>query len=213
MRFLKENRTLLFVFLVLPLFFFYLDGALMSQLKAVNENSPHFRFVFESIDPVMSFLSHGLTLLVAACVIYAIGRYYSERLRALGISLVLGFAASGVSAQVIKHLIGRARPRVTDQFVVVGPTFQSGYDSFPSGHSAVAFCFSYILSRYFPRYRFFFYLFAVATAFVRVEKTSHFASDVIAGALVGIIAAKLLLNALSRKGIAPKGMKAAPAAE
>lgn len=88
--------------------------------------------------------------------------------------------------------MGRARPRLTDDLVFIGPSLKGVYDSFPSGYTAVVFCLAYILSQHFPKYRFIFYIFAFMVGFERLEDISHFLSDVLAGGIVGIIVGKLL---------------------
>jgi membrane-associated phospholipid phosphatase len=200
MRYLKENRRLLCVLLTLPVFFLYLDGFFISQVRAHEGGDGLIHLFLEAVDPIMDVASHGSTLIAAALVLYLAGRRLSGRYREAGRYLIIGFLTAGVAAQGLKHLIGKARPRLTEGFVVIGPSFRSGYDSFPSGHTTVAFCFAYILSEYFPRYRVLFYLFAAATAFERVEDASHFPSDVIAGALLGLLVARLLLAYLKDRG-------------
>lgn len=106
--------------------------------------------------------------------------------------MFIGFISSGILVQVLKHLIGRARPRITEDLLFVGPSLKGGYDSFPSGHTTVAFCLAYILSQHFPKHRFLFYIFGFMVGFERVEDLSHFSSDVLAGAIVGIIVGRLL---------------------
>lgn len=192
MRYLKENRKLFCALLTLPVFFLYLDGFFISLVRTHNDGDGLLHNLLEAVDPFMNVASHGLTLIAAAIVLYLVGRRLSARYREAGKFLIIGFLAAGIAAQGLKHLIGKARPRLTDSFVVIGPSLKSGYDSFPSGHTTVAFCFAYILSEHFPRYRALFYLFAATTAFERVEEASHFPSDVIAGALLGLLVARVL---------------------
>jgi undecaprenyl-diphosphatase len=67
-------------------------------------------------------------------------------------------------------------------------------DSFPSGHTLVTFCLAHVLSFYFPRYRLWFYLAALIVGFERMLCATHFPSDVVAGALLGIAIAAALLG-------------------
>ncbi|MDA8077486.1 MAG: phosphatase PAP2 family protein [Nitrospiraceae bacterium] len=196
MRFLKENKTLLLLVLVLPLFIFYLDGRIISAVREFHRKGSDLYVFLTSLDAFINFLSHGSTLMVIALVTLVTGRYRNRRLFETGKALVVSFAASGILAQALKHLIGRARPRITDTLLFIGPTFRRGYDSFPSGHTTVAFCFAYTLSQHFPRYRAVFYIFATVVGLERVENTAHFSSDVIAGALVGIISGQALCRYL-----------------
>lgn len=122
-----------------------------------------------------------------------------NKLVEIGKMLFIGFWFTGIIIQVLKHLIGRARPKFTDSFLCIGPNFKTGFDSFPSGHTAIVFCFATILSFYFPRYRLLFYAFAVITGFERTEAFSHYLSDVIAGAIIGLLTAKILIKYVSKE--------------
>ncbi len=193
MRFLKENKKLFYIAFILPVFFFYLDNAFIFWVKDFQKDQPHINLLLEFLDPFINFISNGLTLMMTACLLFIIGKFFHKRLYNVGKSLIVGFLSAGIVVQIMKHLIGRARPRLTDKPIFVGPTLRSGYDSFPSGHTTVAFCFAYILSQYFPRYRVIFYTFAVIIGFERMEDFAHFPSDVLAGAVVGLIVGKLML--------------------
>jgi len=191
MRYLREGRKLFYVALALPVFFLYLDKTIVLWIKRFyNELEIHRLFGY--LDPFINFAGNGATLIVAASVLYAAGSFFSQKMCRVGKSLLIGLLSSGIMVQVMKHLIGRARPRLTADPLFIGPSFRSGYDSFPSGHAAVIFCLAYILSLHFPRCRIVFYMFASIVALNRVEDFAHFPSDILAGAVIGLIVAKIL---------------------
>lgn len=193
MQFLKENRRLLYInIIILPLFVFYLDKPLILWIRTFHRGNFKIYPFLEYIDPLINLAGNGATLIIISFMFYLSGRYLNQRLYHTGRLMVAGFLSTGVIVQVLKHLIGRARPRLTVDPVFIGPSWESGYDSFPSGHTAVAFCLACILSQHFPKYRFIFYFFAIVVGFERFEDVSHFPSDVMAGAVVGIIIGKLL---------------------
>ncbi|MEW6213761.1 MAG: phosphatase PAP2 family protein [Nitrospirota bacterium] len=141
---------------------------------------------------MIKIITHGTTMIITAFVLYICGRLLNQRIYEVGKSLIIGFVSSGIVVQILKHLIGRARPRLTDNLVFMGPSLKSGYDSFPSGHTAVVFCLAYILSQHFSKYRIVFYSFAILAAFSRILGLSHFFSDILAGAILGLIVGKML---------------------
>jgi len=194
MQFLKENKNYFFTLAILPLVFFYLDNRIITWMRAIEEEKSSLYYFLEFIDPFMSFISHGATLAIVACLLYVTGKFTNKRLSESGKYLCIGFFMSGLAAQTLKHLVGRARPRFMDEALFIGPTFKGGYDSFPSGHATEVFCFAYVLSQYFPRQRILFFLYAIIVTLERIEDCSHFPSDVLAGGLLGIIAGKFLLN-------------------
>ena len=192
MQFLKKNKIIVFAIFLLPVFLFYLDGHLIGWIRDFVQKRSHMNSLLNSVDHLINFLSHGTTLLAVACALLLFGKLFNKRLYEVGKSLVISFVFSGVVVQILKHIAGRGRPRLLDNLDFIGPTFKSGYDSFPSGHTAVVFCMAYVLAQHFPKYKFIFYLFAVIVGFERFEDAAHFPSDVLAGAILGLIVAKLL---------------------
>lgn len=194
MHFLKNNKGMLFIVLVLPVFFFSLDKTAIVWVRDFHAHNGDLSMLLKSVDPFIYVIAHGSTLIGTAFLLYVIGRKYNQQLYEIGKSLFIGLVSAGIAVQVLKHLIGRARPRLTDASLFIGPSLKSGYDSFPSGHTTLAFCLAVILSYHLPKYRALFYLFAIIIGLWRVEELAHFPSDVLGGAMVGAIAGSILLQ-------------------
>ena len=196
MPYLKENKKIIYAACLIPVLLFYADRTVALWFEHTYNNLKLHK-ALKYIDPVMNIIGNGLTLIIIGLLLYLIGKYYNRRLQLIGKSLFIGLLTTGAVVQVLKHFIGRARPKLTYDPVFIGPSFKSGYDSFPSGHSAMVFFFAYTLSRYFPKYRVLFYLFALAVSLDRVEELAHFPSDILAGAIVGLIVGKLFSDKIS----------------
>lgn len=199
---LKKNKTALILtlalLLTLPFFPFYLDTVVILFVKHFRQTNP-FDNIIRHIDSVIGLVSNGATLLAIAILLYLLGRPAREKLYDAGKSLTIGLIVISVLVQALKHLIGRARPGITDSLVVIGPTLKVGYDSFPSGHTISAFAFAYILSQYYPRYKILLFTFAVIAALDRINVLFHFPSDVITGAIIGIFVSQAVLARIKAK--------------
>ena len=108
---------------------------------------------------------------------------------------VLVLAADAVAELVtdlLKLAIPRARPHVSRLIALPHS------HSFPSGHSATAFACATTLAAFAPRYRVPFLVLAAAIAYSRLYNGVHYPLDVLAGSLLGVLTALLLLGARRR---------------
>lgn len=139
----------------------------------------------------------------------AFGAYslIANDMKARKIAYEIGQASlyAGGIVLISKIIVGRARPNVSDSEKSFSPfkIFSLGddYHSFPSGHTAVAFVLSTVLSRNIhPLWgKILAYIPAFYTATARVYQNFHWTSDVVAGALTGYFVAKWTVD-LHEKG-------------
>jgi membrane-associated phospholipid phosphatase len=121
---------------------------------------------------VSDALAVGLPLLAAGT---AFGKGDSQGVKELTYSLGATLAAT----TALKSLIHEQRPD------------GSGNDSFPSGHTAIAFAAArFIDKRYAPEASPYLYAAAGLTALARVKADKHFTKDVVAGAALGYASAE-----------------------
>ncbi len=124
-----------------------------------------------------------------------------------GLALIFfSVAVSGVLADTIKPLVGRARPVMMVREGLYGfhpLSFEAAWHSMPSGHATTAFALAGALAALFPRARIAWYLAAVCLAASRVMVNAHFPSDIAAGAVVGYATAGFFARAFARDGIFP----------
>jgi undecaprenyl-diphosphatase len=118
-------------------------------------------------------------------------------------SLAIAPALAGLSAEVFKLLVRRLRPSKTDGEHVFkafdGALLDGRGLGFPSSESAVAFAAMFVLYRAFPRAWPVWLVFAAGSAFSRMYEGKHFATDVYAGALVGIACAVFVCARVERR--------------
>lgn len=122
------------------------------------------------------------------------------RTRMIGLSRSLAFLFLAVlvpveAGEVLKGIIGRGRPFVggaADAFHYSHFAWTEAYASFPSGHAITAFALAFALASLAPKWRVAIWAYAVIIAMTRLVLLAHHPSDVLAGALVGILGAMVV---------------------
>jgi membrane-associated phospholipid phosphatase len=133
-------------------------------------------------------------------------------LRRRGGRVLLSVAAAGLTTAAIKEL-GRVRPAETRNVYVFRPF--SRHESFPSGHTTIAFAFATSLSEEIDRpwATVLLYAGAAGTGWSRMNDQRHWLSDVLAGAAVGITAGKIVEGRWRLFGLGPPRILIDPAGE
>src|SRR6266571_3528330 len=122
-----------------------------------------------------------------------------DQLTDIGMRGLLAQVSIAGAIQILKHLIGRPRPRFAHgDELVLGPSLDSGLDSFPSGHASNAFGAATVLAWFYPSVRTPLYLVAGLVAVSRVLRGSHFPTDVWAGAVLGVVIGSMVVVGLKR---------------
>jgi membrane-associated phospholipid phosphatase len=109
--------------------------------------------------------------------------------------LILAVVIPVIAGEIIKWAVGRGRPFVggaANAFNFVPFTGTNAYASFPSSHSITAFALAFAVSAVWPRARAAMMVYAVLIAASRLVLLAHHPSDVVAGALVGVIGAMVV---------------------
>jgi membrane-associated phospholipid phosphatase len=144
--------------------------------------------------------AYVLWLLAGALLAFAI---LAPRSRGTSRSLLLGFGTRlqfiflavlvpVLSGEIIKWIVGRGRPFAGGEanpfnFVYFAGT--EAYASFPSGHAITSFALAFAVTAVWPQARAAMAVYAVLIAVSRLVLLAHHPSDVVAGALVGVIGA------------------------
>jgi membrane-associated phospholipid phosphatase len=109
------------------------------------------------------------------------------------LALLASFFIGSVVLHGIKIFLGRRRPRDDAEHGLYGFkyfTWELQYDSFPSGHAMTIFCVAVVLCAAVPGLAIVWLLIATVFGLLRAVLTTHFLSDVMVGAAIGILATR-----------------------
>lgn len=101
----------------------------------------------------------------------------NEKMAETGKLAVAAMMESAPLTYSLKKIVGRPRPLA-----------ESEKNSFPSGHTTLAFTMATVVGNEYPRLRIPLYITALGTAFARIYLGRHYPSDVFVGALIGTLA-------------------------
>jgi membrane-associated phospholipid phosphatase len=150
-------------------------------------------------------------ILIAAAAAMLAARADRPRLRAgftvlsaRAFYIVVVLAASGLMSQIVKRVVGRARPKLLDTagvFHFDGFSIHATLASFPSGHATTAFAVATALALFLPRWQAPLFITAAAVGLSRVVVGAHYPSDVLGGVAVGTLVAIAVARAFARRDI------------
>lgn len=183
----KQHR-----FFIIPYLIIIIIGLAIIMSKSKTElflftNIYHNEF-FDHFFIANTIIGDGLTMiLVGLCMLFIKFRF--------SVVTILAYAYSSVITQVIKRIVNEPRPSKFFEGLNPIRTIE-GYPlyehhSFPSGHSVSAFTLAVIIAYLLPirhKHKAWIILpFAMVTAFSRVYLSQHFFSDIVLGAIFGVL--------------------------
>jgi membrane-associated phospholipid phosphatase len=158
-----------------------------------------------SLWPVRLFTDLGkaaLVLWILAAMLFAVA-IVAPRLQGIRQSRLLKFGTHleflflavlvpVLAGEVVKWIVGRGRPFVggkANAFNFAHFAGTEAYASFPSAHAITSFALAFAVCAVWPRARIPMLLYAILIAGSRLVLLAHHPSDVVAGALVGVVGA------------------------
>lgn len=127
--------------------------------------------------------------------------FKNERMKTATLLASQSYLTGAAVEGVMKYLFGRRRPSSYDPGVVAKPTFEGPFTStsgsFPSGHTTVAFAAATVYALEYkdkPWVPIVCYTSASLIGLSRITENKHWATDVVAGAALGYLTGKLVVN-------------------
>jgi 4-amino-4-deoxy-L-arabinose transferase-like glycosyltransferase len=143
---------------------------------------------FDAKDINLSFL-----IILTICI-FILWKNKKEHFLAQLALMASVIAVSAIIVLFLKHYLERPRPlKVFDGNINI--IYEKVYfNSFPSGHTCIAFSLCTFMFIMVKKYWYLYILFAFCSGFYRIYAGSHFPSDVLAGAFIGIICAYIVVS-------------------
>jgi undecaprenyl-diphosphatase len=144
-----------------------------------------------------------ITVAVAMFVRWKLMRSMLWQFAYLYAFIFVGVGLPSLISTLVKRLIGRGRPTEFDTaglFTMRWNWTDFAYQSFPSGHATTAFALAAVVGFISERWFYPALVFAAAIGFSRITEGVHYASDVLVGALLGLLGAYAVRWFFARQG-------------
>jgi len=178
---------------------FAIDGPAMRAVRPIHDS-----YFADLVGTTIRWLGTGYVQGPLPLIMLAMGAVWSSRLKGAGLSTLYAFLTSVVAVSALKVIVHRPRPWVTDP----APAQWSGYlhnshfHSFPSAEATTTFAVALTIGAWYPSLRAPLLVLAVFVAIGRVIVGAHHPSDVMAGAILGLVVSRLFVKravAVNRK--------------
>jgi membrane-associated phospholipid phosphatase len=143
----------------------------------------------------------GVLLIIAAIAAW-LGRKRIPRLALIEMIEIFGMIFVGVglpslASTILKDIVGRSRPVVYEQVGILAfhpLSFNFGFESWPSGHTTTAFALATVIGFLSPKWFAIGLIYALAVAGSRLVLGAHYPTDVLSGAVLGVLGAYAVRN-------------------
>jgi undecaprenyl-diphosphatase len=166
---------------------FYFDDTVRDFLA--QHQNPLMRNFMRNVSFYGDWPSHlfiGLLLLGIAW------RRRNKKWMRIFLSMLMAMAMAGIAGTVVKRTTPRARPSVKSEFRWGGPRLSTKYHAFPSGHVAASTAFFGVLIFARRRVGVACLSIPILIGLSRMYLGAHYLSDVVCGAVLGIVCAAVV---------------------
>lgn len=172
--------------------FFVLDPYLTNWMSAFEND--FFNFIFS----IVTFFG-SVYFVTPILILMFFGYFYfkkkNKKISSGLLFISLSIIISWTITKILKVLFARYRPEaylIDNLYGFSYFSFEFLENSFPSGHTTVAFAMMFSISYIFPKYRWLLMFLAALVGLSRIALGYHFLSDVIFGAFIGLFTTFLI---------------------
>lgn len=168
---------------------FHFDAAVAQSI--VSHQTPGMRGFMENVSRLGDWPTH---FLVGLGLIALAQWKRDKKWTRILVAMLIALSLAGLTGRLIKISTGRARPSVKTDQMWNGPVSGSKYHSFPSGHVDASMGFFGVLLLVRRRIGLACLPIPLLIGFSRLYLGAHYLSDVVCGAVLGILAAILVTH-------------------
>ena len=164
----------------------------------------HFAGKLRILDWLGIFLAQYLGYILVLAAVYLIlkTRNWQERIYFFSFTALSALLSRGIITEVIRFFYHRPRPFLTLNIEPLIDRSLSG--SFPSGHAAAFFALALAIFYLNKKAGYWFLISALAMSVFRIFIGVHWPSDIIVGAVVGLISAVIIKKILPARSSKPQ---------
>lgn len=169
-----------------------------SDISILNFIQQHMTNSFcDKVIPFISSLGNlGLIWIVISIVLLISKKYRKVGMLSIGALVLTALMGEGL----LKNIIQRGRPFTVVEGIKLLVKAPKSF-SFPSGHTASSFAAATVIGKEIKKFKIPVYILAFIIAFSRLYLYVHYPSDVLVGALLGIICANIVLYIYKKRKI------------
>ncbi len=172
--------------------YFLLDSRIQQYTASIN-----LRGDFDAILIFTGFMGSGVFCAFVLATIW----FFDPPRRKMTLFILTSVLLAVSISTSIKHLVERPRPATVaglETDVDESMFSRSELQSFPSGHTTMAFALASSLALLYPHARGYLFTLATLVGLQRIIKQAHYPTDVIAGAMIGVLSVYLVSLLLAR---------------
>ena len=191
-----KNKNLAILFIVLGfavILSFVFDNLIVQNISKLKN------LFLDEVFLGITFISSEIIIFFSLTSLFL----WQEHKRKWILPLWLTLAASAIISFLLKVAVQRLRPFQQDLVSIPEMLASRSYEiwnfSFPSFQAMLVFCALPIISKEFPKIKWFWIVFAILVAFSRVYFGLHFLSDVLVGGILGYLIGVLVIKLEKKK--------------